>query len=215
MPTYIDLTVPWGPEIQPLDGHPRVSFEPITTHEQEKRSNTRVTFSIHTGTHIDSPYHFYPKAPGIDEMPLEMFIGPARVVDLTAVARPGQAISLEDLRTAVPAPGALKGKRVLLRTDWATQHWNKPDLYSNNPYLSEEAACFLQAQGIRALGLDFAVDKEFPYPNHYTFLGNSVLLMENLIHLGDIELEEFTLIALPLKVVHGDGGPARVVAMVN
>ncbi len=215
MPTYIDLTVPWGPEIQPLDGHPRVSFEPITTHEVEKRSNTRVTFSIHTGTHIDSPYHFYPEAPGIDQMPLDMFIGPARVVDLTSTARPGQPISVDDMEGAVADPKSLAEKRVLLRTDWATRHWNQPDLYAHNPYLSEDAARWLQSQGIRALGLDFAVDKAFPYPNHYIFLGNSILLMENLIHLGDIPSQEFTLIALPLKVVHGDGGPARVVAMVE
>lgn len=211
---FIDLTVPWGPEIQPLEGHPRVSFEPITTHDREHRSNTRVTFSIHTGTHIDSPYHFYADAAGIDEMPLEIFIGPARVVDLTDVAKPAQAISLEDLQAVSGDSNKLRHKRVLLRTDWATQHWNQPDLYTHNPFLSKEAAQWLSDLEIRALGLDFAVDQAFPYPNHYVFLGNSIVLMENLVHLGDIPDVEFTLLALPLKVAHGDGGPARVVAWV-
>jgi kynurenine formamidase len=214
MSTFIDLTVPWGPEIQPLEGHPRVSFEPITTHEHERRSNTQVTFSIHTGTHIDSPYHFYPEAAGIDEIALDTFIGPARVIDLTAIARSGQAISRADLQDASGDSRTLRGKRVLLRTDWATRHWNQPDLYTDNPFLSREAAQWLGDQEIRAVGLDFAVDQAFPYPNHYVFLGKSILLMENLIHLGDIPEGEFTLIALPLKVVHGDGGPARVVAWI-
>lgn len=215
MSRLIDLTVPWGPEIQPLEGHPRVAFESITTHDHDGRSNTRVTFSIHTGTHIDSPYHFYPEGMGIDRVPLDVFIGPAFLVDLTSASRPASEITLKDLEAAVPDPRQLTGKRVLLRTDWATHHWNQPDLYLSNPYLSEPAARWLQEQGIRALGLDFAVDRAFPYPNHYVFLGNSIVLMENLIHLGDIGAEEFTLLALPLKVVGGDGGPARVVAMVE
>lgn len=215
MATYIDLTIPFGPDIQPLDGHPRVYFEPITTHQQEGRSNTRVIFSIHTGTHIDSPYHFYPDAPGIDAMPLDQLIGPAVMVDLTASSKPGEAISVEHLQNAVGDVQHLKNKRVLLRTDWATKHWNQPDLYTRNPYLSEEGAIWLKDQEIRALGLDFAVDKDFPYPNHYVFLGNFIVLIENLIHLGEIPQGEFMLMALPLKVVHGDGGPARVVAMLN
>ncbi len=214
MATYIDLTIPFGPDIQPLDGHPRVYFEPITTHQQEGRSNTRVIFSIHTGTHIDSPYHFYREAPGIDAMPLDQLIGPAVIVDLTAISQPGEAIRVEDLQNAV-GDMHLKNKRVLLRTDWATDHWNQPDLYARNPYLSEKAAIWLKDQEIRALGLDFAVDKDFPYPNHYVFLGRSIVLIENLIHLGEIPQQEFTLMALPLKVVHGDGGPARVVAKLN
>ena len=213
--TLIDLTVPWGGEVQPLDGHPRIHFEPVTTHAKEGRSNTLVEFSIHTGTHIDSPYHFFPEAKTIDQMPLETFIGPAVVVDLTEFGTKRHAITLDNLVTAGVEALALQGVRVLLRTDWATLHWNQPDLYTGNPYLAEDAAKWLADAGIVALGLDFAVDSEFPYPNHYVFLGREILLMENLINLGQVGNDPFTLIALPLRVVGGDGGPARVVAMLE
>lgn len=211
----IDLTVPWGSEVQPLDGHPRIRFEPVTTHEHEGRSNTRVEFSIHTGTHIDSPYHFFPQAKTIDQMPLEVFIGPAVMLDLTPFARPGQAITLKDLLTCGVSPSSIKGRRVVLRTDWASGHWNRPDLYTDNPYLAEDAARWLADADIVALGLDFAVDSAYPYPNHYVFLGKDILLIENLVNLDQIQKDAFTLVALPLRVVGGDGGPARVVAMVD
>ncbi|MCY0898871.1 MAG: cyclase family protein [Firmicutes bacterium] len=211
----VDLTVPWGPEVQPLDGHPAIQFSPITTHEADKRSNTQVIFSIHTGTHIDSPYHFFPEGKTIDQVGLETLVGPARVFDLTPWAAPGKAITVQELVSAGAKAHELGGLRVLLRTDWATQHWNQADLYRANPYLSHDAAQWLADAGIVALGLDFAVDQGPPYPNHYVFLGQEIVLIENLINLGQIGAQRFTLVALPLKVVGGDGGPARVVAMIE
>lgn len=211
----IDLTVPWGKEVQPLKGHPRIQFDPLTTHEADGRSNTRVEFSIHTGTHIDAPYHFYPDGKTIDQMPLEVFIGPAIIVDLTQYGTPGHAITQHDVLSTGIVRSQLAGLRVVLRTDWATNHWNHPDLYTENPYLAEDAAKWLADSGIVALGLDFAVDHAFPYPNHYTFLQKEIVLMENLVNLGEVGDAAFTLIALPLRVVGGDGGPARVVAQID
>lgn len=211
----VDLTVPWGPQVQPLEGHPRIAFQPITTHAVELRSNTQVVFSIHTGTHIDAPYHFFPEGKTIDQMPLHLFMGPAVLLDLTPFGGRRQCITVDDIKSAGGSASELAGRRAVLRTDWATRHWQEPDLYTGNPYLSEAAATWLRDAGVLALGLDFAVDAEFPYPNHYTLLGEDILLIENLIHLDQVRSREFTLVALPLKVVGGDGGPARAVAQVD
>ncbi len=215
MGRWIDLTVPWGPDVQPLEGHPRIRFRPVTTHAVEGRSNTEVLFSIHTGTHIDAPYHFLPEARTIDRVPLERLIGPAVIVDLTSRAGPRHAITVADLEAAGARREEMARRRLVLRTDWATGHYTSPDLYTHNPYLSEDAAVWLAEAGIDALGLDFAVDSGHPYPNHYVFLGREIPLIENLIHLGDIPTEAFTLVAMPLRVVGGDGGPARVAAWVD
>lgn len=211
---YVDLTVPWGPGVQPLEGHPGISFEPITTHAVDRRSNTRVVFSIHTGTHIDAPYHFFPQGKTIDQMPLHIFVGPAILLDLTQFGGPRQCITVDDVRSTGVTPAELAGRRAVLRTDWATHHWNQPDLYTGNPYLSEDAATWFRDAEVVALGLDFAVDAEFPYPNHYILLGEDILLIENLIHLDQVRSKAFTLMALPLKVVGGDGGPARALAQI-
>lgn len=216
MTKLIDLTMPWGPEVQPLEGHPRITFKALTTHEEDKRSNTEVNFSIHTATHIDSPYHFFSEGKSISEMPLDIFYGPASLVDLREVGKPNYEISLQELKDI----GGLtkenvKNKRIVFRTDWAAKHWNTNELYENNPYLSQEAARWLRDAGVVAIGCDFAVDGKPPYPNHPIFLGSDIPLIENLINLDQISDKEFTLIAFPLPIVGGDGSPARVVAKIG
>ncbi|WP_019120558.1 cyclase family protein [Brevibacillus massiliensis] len=216
MARLVDLTMPWGPEVQGLEGHPPITFTPITTHEVEGRSNTEVRFSIHTGTHIDSPYHFFPDGKTIEQLPLDLFIGPAVLVDLREAVSPNHEISLSELTTVGRVTAEqIRGKRVVLWSGWASEHWNKPELYADNPYLSEEAAAWLRDAGIAALGLDFAVDGAAPYPNHPILLGSEIPLIENLVNLHLIGAREFTLIALPLPVVGGDGSPARVVAQIE
>lgn len=212
--TLIDLTMPFGPQTTPVPGHPHIRFEPIHTHEEHGRSNTLCTFSIHTGTHIDAPYHFYKNGATIDRIPLEVFIGPALRLDVREAARPGLALGLETLRDCgLPSQADLRGRRLVLWSGWAGERWST-DLYLNNPYLDEQAAKWLARSGIAALGLDFAVDRAEPYPNHLTFLGAGIVLIENLVNLERIPTAQFTLIALPLPVTGGNGGPARVVAEV-
>jgi len=212
----VDLSMTWGSEVQPLEGHPHITFEPITTHEKDHRSNTEVNFSIHTGTHIDSPYHFFPDGKTIEQMPLETFIGPALLVDLREVAKPGHEITLSELQSEGElTKDYVKGKRIVLWGDWAKSRWNTSELYNNNPFLSEEAAVWLRDSGATALAMDFAVDGAPPYPNHPILLGAEIPLIENLVNLEEINAREFTLIAFPLPVEGGDGSPARVVAQID
>lgn len=216
MTRLIDLTMPWGPEVQPLEGHPRITFQPITTHEADKRSNTEVNFSIHTATHIDAPYHFFKDGKYISELSLDIFYGPALLVDVREIGKPNHEMSLAELQEVGGLTETnVKGKRIVFWADWAAQHWNTDELYENNPYLSQEAARWLRDAGAVAIGCDFAVDGKPPYPNHPIFLGSEIPLIENLINLDQIDTKEFTLIAFPLPIVGGDGSPARVVAKLD
>lgn len=211
----IDLSITWGSSITPVPGQPRIQFSPLTTHEEHQRSNTKVVFSIHTGTHIDAPYHFVPDGLTMDQVGLETFIGPAIVLDIRATSSPKQAITIEDLHTAgLPDPDTLAGKRLILYSGWAEKQWDQPNFYSENPYIHVETAEFLSKSGIVALGVDCGVDQGEPYPIHKIMLGAGIPLIENLVNLDQLP-KEFTLVALPLKVDKGDGGPARVVAFVE
>ncbi len=208
--------MPFSPTVTPLADHPRISMEPITTHQQDGRSNTQVRFSIHTSTHIDSPYHFYDGATTIDQIPLETLVGKAYLCDLRQIAKPGLPLSVSDLKAGgVPAEEQLSGSRLVLFADWAAPRWQGPDLYRGNPYLADDTARWLVERGIAALALDFSVDGAAPYPCHQILLGAGIPLIENLINLNQIPTREFTLFALPLKVEGGDGGPARVVAVIE
>lgn len=218
----VDLTIPWGPEVEPVPGHPHIYYVPIHHHELHGLSTAYATFSIHTGTHIDAPYHFIKDGLTIDRVPLEWLNGPAILVDLRMPARPGQPFSVDAVRAAGGDPGDLRGKRVVLWSGWAQDKWNDPAFYRNNPYLSNDAAQWLVDAGARALAVDFAVDGGPPkppgrpkYPVHLITLGADVCLIENLINLDQIGRRDFTLLAMPVPVTNGNGGPARVVAWVE
>ena len=105
----IDLTIPWGSEIEPVPNNPRIFYVPINHHELQGYSTAYATFSIHTGTHIDAPYHFIKDGLTMEQVPLEWLNGPAVLLDLRAAARPGQPLAVETLRAAA---GALFSGRV-------------------------------------------------------------------------------------------------------
>jgi kynurenine formamidase len=218
----IDLTIPWGAEIEPVPNNPRIFYVPINHHELQGYSTAYATFSIHTGTHIDAPYHFIKDGLRMEQVPLEWLNGPAVLLDLRAAAKPGQPLTVERLRAAAGEASHLRGKRVVLWTGWAQEHWADASFYTENPYLSNEAAQWLVDAGARALAVDFAVDGGPPkpagqpkYPVHVITLGANVCLIENLINLDKINRREFTLIAMPVPVKGGNGGPARVAAWVE
>ena len=205
--------MPFSPRVTPLEGHPRILLKPITTHENEGRSNTEVLFSIHTGTHIDAPYHFYKNGLTIDQVPLEKLVGKAYLCDLRGIANSGTALELSHLQAAgVPPADRLRGNRLVLFADWAAPRWEREVLYQGNPYLAESTAEWLVKIGLDTLALDFSVDKASPYPCHQILLGAGIPLVENLVNLDQVGVREFTLIALPLKIEKGDGAPARVLA---
>jgi arylformamidase len=210
----VDLTITWGPSITPVVGLPPISFSPLHTHEADCRSNTRVDFSIHTGTHIDAPYHFVPDGLTIDKVSLDRFYGDTVLLDLRELAVPGTAITQADLERAGWNEARVCGKRVVLFTGWAEDRYSADDFYTANPFLSTDAADLIASTGIPALGTDFGVDAGVPYPVHRILLGAGIPIIENLINLAGLPAT-FTLMAFPLKVEAGDGGPARVVALVD
>ncbi len=218
----VDLTIPWGPDVEPVPNNPRIFYVPINHHELQGFSTGYATFSIHTGTHIDAPFHFVKDGLTMEEVPLEWLNGPAVLLDLRSVARPKEALTVEMLRTAAADATELRDRRVVLWSGWAQQKWKDPAFYRDNPYLSNEAARWLVDAGARALAVDFAVDGGLPkpvgepkYPVHLITLGANVCLIENLINLERIGRRHFTLIAMPVPVKGGNGGPARVAAWVD
>lgn len=218
---WVDLTIPWGPEIEPVPGHPRIFYVPIHHHELHGLSTGFATFSIHTGTHVDAPYHFVAGGLTVDQVPIEWLCGSAVLVDLRRYVEPRRPFSADQLAAAVDDPEGLRDRRVVLWSGWAQDHWNDPAFYRDHPYLSAEAARWLLERGVRTVGVDFAVDSGGSeaggpkYPVHRILLEANVCLIENLINLDRIGARTFTLLALPIPVRGGNGAPARVVAVVD
>jgi kynurenine formamidase len=212
MSKILDLTMPFSEKTIPVPGHPHPRFEPLTSLEQDGVRNTTMTISIHTGTHIDAPSHFIADGAAIDEIPVDRFHRPGVRLDLTAMARPGEPITLEHLEKAGFDPSESRGTILMLASGWTDWAWESERLYETNPYLAQDAAEALADASPSALGLDFAVDDAEPWPNHTILLGVGVLLIENLMRLPELPRDGFDVIAFPLRLVGENGAPARVVA---
>jgi kynurenine formamidase len=207
----VDLSMPLSPKTVPVPGHPEPTFTPLHVLERDGLRNTVMSLSLHTGTHIDAPSHFIADGATIDQIPVDRFRRPGLRLDLTA-SEPGMAITLSELVAAGFDPASSRGAIVLLATGWTDRAYETPDLYGGNPYLASDAAEAIAKAGPSALGLDFAVDRGEPYPNHSCLLGADVLLIENLMGLPWLPPEGFTVAAFPLRIVGENGAPARVVA---
>ena len=162
------------------------------------------TCSPHVGTHADAPLHVRDGWPGVHELPLEPFVGPAVVADVSGA---DGVIEIEQL-DAVAAIGGVE--RLLLKTGRSIASGRFPERW---PVLSEGCARALLGRGLRLLGVDApSVDeresKTLPV-HHMIFSGNACIL-ENL-NLRRVPPGEYELIAPPLKLMGLDAAPVRAV----
>ncbi len=186
----IDITAPLGPQTPVYPGDPAIVVAPLSTADGLDRfALSRLTLGTHAGTHVDPPSHLFPGGATVDNLPLDVLIGPARLVDLVR----GRSVTAGDLE-AVPH----RTVRLLLRTGGAP--------------LCEGAARALVARGVRLVGVDgLSVDAiDRPGPAHRVLLGAGVVVVEGLA-LAGVAPGSYTLICLPLRLVAGDGAPARAV----
>jgi arylformamidase len=203
----IDVTLPIGPDLLTWPGDPAVEVLPrrrIANGDPANVSELRI--GTHTGTHVDPPVHFVEGASGIDDVSLEILHGPALVADVRGHRGPVGPTDLE----ALDIPGGTH--RLLLRSDnseiWRHLPAEFPDEYT---CLSPEAAKWAVAFGIRLVGVDFlSVEaRSSPgHPTHVELLSKGVVVVEGL-NLGAVDPGRYTMSVLPLKIVDGDGGPAR------
>lgn len=165
--------------------------------------------TCHLGSHVDGPNHYGANQVGVGDLPLDLFLGPAHVVqvNLPADAPPGFKFTQAHLGTPL---AALRHPRVLLRTGsypdpnrW-TDHFASP-----HPDLVRDLA----QRGVRLLGVDTpsvdaATAKDLV--THAACLAGGVTILEGLV-LSAVQPGEYELIALPLRLPGVDGSPVRAV----
>lgn len=195
-------------------------------------SNT-LTTSEHGGTHIDAPIHFFQTGKSVDRIPLRQLVAPAVVVDVReqCAADRNYQISVADLRAWEEQHGRqLVDVIVLLRTGFS-KRWPDAEAYLGTsergadgvkklhfPGLAPEAAKWLVEQraplavGIDTASIDFGQSTH--YGSHVTLFEHGVPALENVDLSADLPAVDFTVIALPMKIAGGSGGPTRIVAMV-
>lgn len=181
-------------------GDPEVVLERVISIAEGADYNvSRLAFGVHTGTHVDAPVHFVEGAPGADQLPLDVLVGPARVVDATSVDGPLDAHALGTLDLA----GA---ERVLFKTTNSAL-WSRDRFSSDSVTLAEDAARELVARGVRLVGIDYlSIGDEGA---HHALLEAGIVAIEGL-DLSGVEPGDYELVCAPLKLAGSDGAPARV-----
>jgi len=204
-----DISRALTPRTAVFPGDTPVSIVPVMQMRTGDSCNvSALTLSAHAGTHVDAPRHYSDDGAGIEAVPLDVLIGPARVITLDVE----QEMTLDALQSAlasrVPA-------RLLIHTRASrvpNEVWDGTFVH-----IAPEAAEWLGASGLRLIGVDTpSVDPATSkaLPTHKTFLRHGTLILENLC-LRDVPDGEYELIALPLAIKGNDAGPARVVLRKN
>ena len=224
MTRLIDLSHPLDAATPPWPGNPGVDVDILSAIPAERGPawrreadepaicNTSAFRTCnHTGTHMDAPAHFYNGVPTIEQVPLDHFIGPAAMVDVSHLGPRGE-VAPADL---VPHEDRIKTTgKVIFRTGWSS-HWGRDDYFRDYPVLSEAAAAWLVERGVHLVGLDTpSVDYE-PHPAHYILLGSHAVIVENLTGLESIGRDVFELIVVPLPLRGLEASPVRAVARVD
>lgn len=192
----------------------------------------------HGGTHLDAPAHFSETGRTTEQVPLEQLIAPATVLDIVekVSANRDYRLTRDDVLAFEKINGPIQpGSIVLLRTGWS-RYWPKalssaegPKEYLGDdtpgdasklsfPSYGEEAARLLvEERRVAALGIDTAsIDygRSQDFIVHRIAAARNVPGLENLTNLDRVPVRGATVIALPMKIEGGSGGPVRVVALV-
>lgn len=192
-----------------------------------------ISTAEHGGTHIDAPIHFAEGRQTVDQIPLYRLIAPAVVVDVRASAAtdPDYQAGSEDIASWEEIHGPIPEGAIVLFNTGFSQRWPDADAYMGTgekgeeavaslhfPGIHPEAARFLVRQrGIASVGIDTpSIDygQSSDFMTHRILFAHDIPGFENLANLDALPASGALLIALPMKIKGGSGGPLRAVAFV-
>jgi arylformamidase len=207
---WIDATASLDPATTPVyTGNAPMVF----TFDSDMRKGAGYTLSTstlgaHSGTHVDAPMHFVKDGASVDQLPIDPFIGPARVID---IADDVAAITAAELQKHPEWKGAT---RLLFRTRSAHQGWmSKPTFHTDFTYIAPDAAQLMADAGVVLVGIDYLSAEVYNAKKpetHWALLRKGIPVVEGL-QLDQVPAGDYDLIVLPLKVAGHEGAPARAV----
>lgn len=192
----------------------------------------RFAAAEHGGTHVDAPYHFAQAGAKVDEIPVGRLMGPGVVVDVTAAGAADRdyLATIADLEAWESRNGRIpSGAILLLRTGFGAYYPDR-DRYMGTAELGAEAVSKLHFPGldpdaagwiaanreVAAVGIDTPSIDHGPsrtFASHVALFTHGIPAFENVANLDRLPEKGFTIIALPMKIRGGTGGPIRIVAV--
>lgn len=207
-PRIFDISVSISEDLPVWPGDPSVEINLDSSILQGSLANiSSIKFGLHSGTHIDAPFHFIQNGAKLDQIALERLTGPALVIEISGSNNMISRKTLEDLNlNSWPA-------RILFKTRNSSFWQNKPHYFQKDfCALDLSAAQFLVAKGVRLIGIDYLSVAPYadPLPVHKELLRNEIIILES-IDLNAIEPGLYELVCLPLKLINTEAAPARAI----
>ena len=203
---WIDISVPLRNGMVTWPGDAK--FERTSTLQMAQGDPcnlSQISTTAHIGTHMDAPRHFLADGAAMETMPIAATMGRARVIE---IADP------EVIRTSELEPHHLaKGERILFKTKNSGYCWKTDQFQEKYVYIEPETARYLAQCGIQTVGVDYLSVGGFKSggpETHRILLGAGIWIIEG-VDLEHVEPGEYELFCLPLKIIGGDGAPARAV----
>jgi arylformamidase len=207
LPEIIDISVPLKTEMPVWPGSKGFKLYRTMNLEAGDEANvSQLDTDVHIGTHVDAPCHFLQEATAVEDLSLDILMGPAYVAHLPEV----KAVTAANLEALNLPP---KATRLLLHTT-NSQLWanNVTEFNKDFVALTADASQWLADKGIRLIGVDYlSVQRYYDSTlTHEILLEAGIIILEGL-NLTNVAPGMYRLICLPIKLVGSDGAPARAV----
>lgn len=183
---------------------PAFNIEFVKDMEKGDRNNVSyINTGSHVGTHMDAPLHFLKNGKSLDKAPLDVLIGPSRIIEIKNKG----LITKEELKNNK----IKRGERLIFKTKSSSSRWINNKFKTEFVHFSEDAAEYISSFNPKLIGIDYLSVGSFKDGSkvHNTLLGKGIWILEGL-NLYKIKPGKYDLICLPMKILNSDGAPARV-----
>lgn len=204
-----DISVNVSPNLAVWPGDPQIEYHRYASIDEGSISNnTLIKMSVHAGTHIDAPFHFFNQGDTVEKIPLKILVGRAYVVDIKKYEK----ITANELKNAhIPA----RTRRLLIKTRNSNYYEKAASEFQKDFVgISADGAQFLVERGVKLVGLDYYSIS--PYlqteETHQILLQAGVVILEG-INLSAVSQGRYSLYCLPLKLEGIDGAPTRAILL--
>ncbi len=209
----IDLSYPLRSDMMVYPGTERPVYQWLGKVNSEGYNLTRMSMVVHTGTHVDAPSHFIENGSTLDEIPLDRFLGTAKLYRYTKMPT-GQEITLDDVNSS---GFELEENQIFVLATGIEKYAETARYNEHFPVPADDLLNFLIDKKIKAYMTDAtavdAVNSETD-AKHKQLLGAEIPIVENLRNLHQLpENSPFLISALPLYLSGREGSPCRAVAI--
>ena len=222
----VDLTHTLWPTFPTFGGGQNYEEEVLFTFEKDGFNMKRWLLVEHTGTHIDTPFHFSADGWSAEQIPVEKLLGPLAIIDIRAKAaeNPDAQLTPDDIKAWEAEHGPLPEKGIVAMYSGLEEHV-KTDKFRNAdengvmhfPGFHVEAVQFLLEErdivgiAVDTLSLDYGPSTDFA--THYAWLPQNRWGMENVANLGQLPPKGAIMVAGSPTIQGATGGPSRVIAL--